>query len=989
MFDSERFPPLTSHNLNTDFQNLMRRRVQEILVVSSLYDSFLLAQDGQIHEQMTAEFMELNLSHEPNLTRVSHASQALELVAENPRFDLVITTMHLGDMQVLEFARELKKLQPDLPVVLLAFDNREFRELMRIRTEPLLERVFIWQGDFRILLAIVKYIEDRWNVEHDTSAMGVQTILLIEDNIRFYSSYLPMVYTEIMRHSQNLISESVNLYHKLLRMRARPKILLCDCFEEAWDYYTKYENNILGVISDVEFPQNGTLNREAGAEFTQRVKERRPDIPILLQSSKPDIAGLADELGVWFALKDSPTLLEELRRFMELHFGFGDFIFRLPSGKELDRAPDMRTLELRLRTVPAESIRFHAERDHFSNWLKARTEFELAQMLKPRKVSDYATLEDLRRDLIECIGIFRIERARGHVADFSREVFDPRDGFARIGTGSLGGKARGLAFANHVLHHFDFGQVFDNIRITVPPSVVLCTDVFDQFLDRNNLRGFALQEHDGEEIEERFLAAEFPTPLLAELAVLLDLAHYPLAVRSSSLLEDSQFHPFAGVYKTYMLPNNDPDPNVRLKQLAAAIKRVYASIFSPAARSYIRSTPYRLEEEKMAVIIQKLMGSVHEDRFYPDISGVARSHNFYPAPPLSSEDGVVVVALGLGKTVVEGGSAMRFCPKYPRHLMQFSATQDLLAYAQKSFYALDVSPESGAQDPAQEIQLDHYALDVAERDGTLAAVGSTYCVEDDAVHDGIGRDGMRLVNFAPILKHGLFPLPEIATRVLDMGTWGMNGPVEIEFAVNLSVPKDAPREFGILQVRPFVLSRELEELEIGDHTPETLLCQSPHVLGVGRVDDVRDVVVVDIDSYDRSRSGEVARDVGRFNAILSEKDIPYLLIGVGRWGSADPWLGIPVSWEQVSGARIIIESGFKDFKVEPSQGAHFFQNLIAYRIGYFTVNPDSRDGSLDWQWLKEQPAVEETKYVRHLRFGRPLVVRMNGHRNQGVILKPE
>lgn len=974
--------------LTAGFQNLMQNPVQEILLVSSLYDSFLLAQDGQLHEQLTNEFMELNLQHIPGLTRVSNASEAIELVEETPRINLMITTMNVGDMHVLDLAAKVHEVNPDLPVILLAFDNRDLIEMLKLKDLTGINKVFIWQGDFRILLAIVKYIEDRRNVEHDTKVMGVQNIILIEDNIRFYSSYLPMIYTELMRQSHRLISESVNLYHQLQRIRARPKILLCGTFEEAWDYYTSYEDHVLGVISDVEFPQGGVKNPEAGAEFVRRVKERRSDIPILLQSSKSKNAKLATSLNVNFLVKDSPILLKELEEFMLENFGFGDFVFRMPNGREIARAHDLRTLEEGLKTIPDESLLFHGERDHFSNWLKARTEFRLADRLKPRKVSDYASTDALRDDVVQSLSSFRRERSRGQVADFNRDTFDEASSFTRIGGGSLGGKARGLAFVNHLLNTFPLGDEFDGVSIGVPPTVVVCTDVFDQFLEMNYLRDFALRSNDEQAIEKRFLKNKFPEEIRHDLALFLELVRYPLAVRSSSLMEDSQYHPFAGIYRTYMLPNNHRNPKTRLAQLVKAIKLVYASTFSQRAKHYTTATQHRLEEEKMAVVIQRLVGSQHENRFYPDFAGVARSYNFYPTPPAKSSDGVASVALGLGKIVVEGGSALRFCPKFPRHLIQFSSPQDFLDYAQKTFFALDLERSFYEQDDSQEMGLLRFELDVAEQDGTLTMVGSVFSAENNAVYDGLSRPGVRIVSFAPILKYGRFPLADILNRVLELGARGMSCPIEIEFAVRMPTKEDSPREFGIVQIRPLLISRELEDIEIEDIEPAALICQSSHTLGFGKMDDIKDVVVVDIERFNRSDSHEVAGEVGRFNAKMVEENRPYLLIGIGRWGSADPWLGIPVSWDQISGAKVIIEAGFKDIKVTPSQGTHFFQNLTALMVGYFTVNPDSGEGLLDWGWLAQQPAVKEGKYVRHLRFDDPIVVKMNGHTNQGVVFKP-
>jgi hypothetical protein len=673
------------------------------------------------------------------------------------------------------------------------------------------------------------------------------------------------------------------------------------------------------------------------------------------------------------------------------NFSFGDFVFRLADGTEVGRAHDLKTLEELLHVVPAESLGFHGERNHFSNWLKARTEFALAHKLRPRQVSDFATLEDLRRDLIRSLQEYREERNRGIVADFDATTFDVSTSFSRIGGGSLGGKARGLAFVNRLLHDHDVETRFPGVRIAVPPSVVLGTDVFDEFLAQGDLRDFAINSPDHGAVLARFFAAPFPARYRNDLATFLELIRYPLAVRSSSLLEDSQYQPFAGIYETYMLPNDHPQLAVRLEQLIAAVKRVYASTFSEHAKAYLRATPYRLEEEKMAVILQKVVGATHGERFYPDISGVARSHNFYPAAPMTTEDGVAAVALGLGETVVDGGACIRFCPRYPRHLVQFSSVKDILRNSQRDFCALALGPapgtgRAGADQPA--FELCRCDLEMAERDGTLAWVGSTYSAENDAVYDGLSRPGVRLVNFAPILKHSMFPLAEILRLLLDIGRLGTSGPVEIEFAANLSTPPSAPREFGFLQLRPLALSAEMADVEVGSEERETLICRSSAVLGHGKIEDLRDLVVVDMHRFERGRSREAAQDVARLNAEFLARGIGYLLIGVGRWGSSDPNLGIPVSWDQIAGARAIVEAGFRDFKVTPSQGTHFFQNLTTSRVGYFTVNPDEGDGFVDWEWLASQPAIAESTFVRHLRFTDPLVVKMDGKRNEGVILKP-
>jgi hypothetical protein len=896
--------------------------------------------------------------------------------------------MHVGDMNALTLARLVKEAGLKTPVVLLAYDSRELIEFIKRHDVSEIERIFLWQGDVRILLAIVKYIEDRMNVAHDTGLMGVQAIILVEDNIRFYSSYLPAIYAELMVHSHRLVPEGMNLSHKLMRVQARPKILLCDNFEEAWDYFSTYRENILGVISDVEFFKGGELFAGAGVELARRVREAQPDVPIMLQSSVADNEAMAAEVGASFLLKDSPLVLNQLRRFMIDHFGFGDFVFRMPDGREIGRATDMKSLEELLRTVPAASVAYHAERNHFSKWLKARTEFALAHSLRPRKVSDFATLEDLRSDLIQSIRGYRQRRQRGVVADFDRAAYDAVSGFSRIGGGSLGGKARGLAFVNRLLDEAELRERFKGVDIAVPPSVVLGTDVFDAFLADNDLADFAIACDDEGALRQRFQAAALPAAVVSDLAAYLEATSYPLAVRSSSLLEDSQYQPFAGIYETYMLPNNGLDPETRLAQLLSAIARVYASTYSAHAKAYLKTTPYRLEEEKMAVILQKVVGNAHGPRFYPDFAGVARSHNFYPVAPLTAADGVAAVALGLGATVVNGEPCVRFCPRYPRHLVEFSSVRSMLRSSQREFYALDLGAGSVDADSPSGIELARYGLDVAEADGTLNLLGSTFSPADDAVYDGLSRAGVRLVTFAPVLKHGVFPLAEILNALLEAGAAGTGAPVEIEFAANLPVAASGPNQFAFLQLRPLALSREAAELELGEVDAAGMLCFSTCVLGNGRLDAIRDVLVVDYLRFERQRSHDVAIEVARLNGELVAEGVPYILVGVGRWGSSDPLLGIPVAWDQIAGARVIVEAGFRDFEVKPSQGTHFFQNLTSANIGYFTVNPEMGEGMVDWDWLAAQPAVRESSTVRHLRFAEPLAVIMNGRTNQGMILKP-
>ncbi len=972
------------------FQDLMQRRVHEILLVSSIYESFILEEDGRLDEGLIAEYQDLGLVHLPRLRRVVSGTAALERVCTDKGPDLIITTAHVGDMAATEFVRRVRSLGLKTPVVLLTHDQREV-ELLRAGGDlEAFDKVFLWQGDVRILIAIVKYVEDRWNVESDTKLVGVQSIILLEDSVRYYSSFLPSIYAVLFEHSELVLADSVNRAHRVKRLRARPKILLCSTYEEAKDYFDRYHENVMGLISDVNFAHKDKKDPHAGVEFAAYVRARHPDIPVLLQSSDGGNRKYAEELGVSFVRKGSRRLISGLTDFMVNQLGFGDFVFRNAEGHEVARASDLRSLETVLQTVPDESIRYHGARNHFSAWLKARTEFWLAHELRPRRIEDYESITALREDLCRRLREFRLGQQRGRIVDFELSTFDYAGRLARIGGGSLGGKGRGLAFANRLIEAYGVANKYEGVRVAVPPAVVLGTDVFDRFLDENDLRDFALHSNDDEELERRFAEATFPEKPATQLHAFLESIEYPLAVRSSSILEDSRRQPFAGIYDTLLLANSEGDVAERLAVLLTAVKQVYASTFRQRAKTYVEATAHRIEEEKMAVIIQRIEGAKHEDRFYPDFSGVARSHNFYPTPPLKSEEGIASVALGLGKFVVEGGAALRFCPRHPRNLMQFATIEDTLDYSQRDFFALDLTETSEVRGDEMESGLSRHDLSVAEADGTLQHIASTYSQENDAIYDGLSRKGVRVVTFAPMLKLETFPLAAILEHLLELGRWSMNTSVEIEFAGTLGVAEGEPARFSVLQMRPMVIDQEHEKVAIEGHDPEATLCVSEQVLGNGVNQEIRDVVVVDIERFERANTRAVAAEIALYNHALMQEGRPYLLIGVGRWGSSDPWLGIPVAWEDISGAQVIVESSFRDLKVQPSQGSHFFHNLITMRVGYFTVDGGDAqpEGRIDWDWLMAQPALESKDWTRLLRFEEPLTVKMDGRSGRGVILRP-
>jgi hypothetical protein len=969
------------------FGHLMPYKVQEILLVASMYDAFTLEEGGRLTELLLSEYRELNLSFSPRVTRASTGEEALKLI-DVRRFDLVITMSRLGDMEATRLAREIKEITLDLPVYNLAFNPRELAHIRSAEDASFIDRYFLWSGDGRLLLAMIKFCEDVMNVAHDTRYGDVRCILLIEDSVRFYSRYLPLLYTEILEQTQTLMEEGLNLSHRLLRLRARPKILLAGTFEEAWEIYGQYKDSLLGVISDGRFPWKGEDREDAGVEFIRRVKYVDPHTPAVLQSTNVDLGETAHQIGAGFIHKHSRHLLSELRDFMLANFGFGAFVFRLPDGTEIGRASNLKAMLQMLRTVPVESVRHHASNDHFSNWLRARTEFGLASLLRPRKVTEFAQDEDLREYLVQAISRFRRESQRGVVADFSRRNFDSTSGFVRIGGGSLGGKGRGLAFMNSILHRYRVTNRFPGVEIVVPPTAVVGTDVFDRFMNKNDLWGCALGDSDEAVINKRFLEAKLPPEIYGDLEAFLELVKYPLAVRSSSLLEDSQFQPFAGVYSTYMLANSHTDLKVRLDQLCDAIKLVYASAYSQAAKSYVEATSNRIEEEKMAVILQQMVGRRYGDYDYPHFAGVAHSSNFYPNGDMKPEEGVAAVALGLGRTVVEGGKALRFSPHLPEVLPQFGTPEDWVKNSQRQFYAVDVSDPDAYPGTRDDFNLALLDLDVAEGHGTLEPIGSVFSAENHAVYDGIHRPGVRLVSFAHVLKSRTFPLSDILKLLLELGRRTMSAEVEIEFAVVLKDGKLSSHQFGFLQIRPLAAGYEAPDIpDEALHIDEALVATSV-ALGNGRVSGLKDILYVPAERFDRGRTQEIAAEIGTFNRAFVKEAVNYLLVGPGRWGSSDRWLGIPVRWDQISGARVIVETDLDEFKVTPSQGSHFFQNLTSFQVGYLTVNAGEGISRLDWDWLAAQPAVAEGEFVRHIRLQEGLTVLIDGRSRKGVVLKP-
>lgn len=972
-----------------EFSALMPHRVREILLVASRYDAFVLEEDGQLTELIFREYrnLDLNLRYAPRFTPVRRAEEAFDLLA-GKSFDLVVATPRLPGADLRDFAARLKRGHPQLPLGVLAAHAWDLPQLDQLSAEGIVDWLFLWQGDVKALLAMIKQVEDRLNADHDVLESGVQAIILVEDETRFYSAYLPHIYTEVTSQTSRLMAEGINLSHRLLRIRARPKILLARSFEEAVALFERYTPNILGVISDVSFPRSGRQEPEAGLELVRHIKAKDQDVPILLQSTDLRFKARAEAVGATFLHKSSPSLLEDIRSFIVEKFGFGDFVFRLPDGRQVGRARDMRELLTRLAEVPDESLVFHAGRNHFSAWLKARTEFELASILRPRAVTEFKSVEALRVFLVGTLKSYLQEIQRHTITDFDLKRYDNFVAFAKIGSGSLGGKGRGLAFVHKLLSK-SHPRVPD-VEICVPKTVVLASDLFEEFLVENDLGGLIseVDELTDEEILQAFQRSRFPHERRTEFAKFLAEVSGPIAVRSSSILEDSLYQPFAGVYATVMMPNNHPSLDIRLAQLLEAVKVVYASTFQKPARDYLLGTPHRIEEERMAVLLQTLVGTRHGDRFYPTFSGVASSYNFYPFQKMRPEDGVALVALGLGKSVVGGFEALRFCPAFPQVLPQLSSTKDVLRNAQRRFYALDLKKD--AVIPGLDYDSNLLRLDVVEAlgDGVSHQIASTYLPANDTITSGVIPGGTPLVTFASLLKGHTMRLPEVIGKVLEMTSEAMGTPVEIEFAVDLKPGISTEQVFQILQVRPMVLEEMSHDVEIDADVERRAVVFSENALGHGRDEHIRDLVVVDPRRFDRSKSIEAVGAIERINLQLRAAGRNCVLIGPGRWGSQDRWLGIPVAWGQISTARAIVETDFADLEVEPSQGSHFFHNLACFGIAYFTVHEARGAGWINWDWLAELPAEREEMngIVRHIRAAEPLHVMVDGKTGKGVIL---
>ena len=967
-------------NSKIDFQDLMGHRIHEILLVASPYDAFILEEDGHLTEQILTEYIGMNFNYAPRVTRVSTGRQAMRIIKKK-KFDLIILMLRIEDQDPISLGKRIKESYPKKPVILLSFDETELKQLPNEISPKSINRVFIWSGDAVVFPAIIKYIEDRKNAKQDIANGDVRSILLIEDSPRMYSVLLPLIYKEIMYQTKNLVNRSLSQSKRLLHLRGRPKILLTPNYETAQKFFKQYKNNMIGIISDVRFPKKGVKYSEAGLDFAKWARDIDPSIPILLQSTQRENEKMADDINANFLHKESPTLLNDLREFMISNFGFGDFIFRLPNEQEVERANTIEQFVKGIESIPVESLLYHANSHHFSNWLAARTEFGLASKLRQIFAHDFNSGESLRSFLLKRLHSHK-EDSKENVLDYASARFNSdRSDFFRLCGGSLGGKARGLGFARSMINNSGIKKKFKDINIRVPKCAVIGTNEFDQFMKDNKLWEMALLGTDDKKLEKAFLNARLSIDLTLKLEVFIKENKHPLAVRSSSLLEDSQYQPLSGTYETYMLANNSRSDKKRLNELTAAIKRVFTSTFKGEARSLLDNTAHRIQEEKMAILIQEVVGIPYNgERFYPSFSGVLQSVNYYPVSYMKRDEGVAYLALGFGRTIVDGEKCLRISPEYPTILPQFYSIRSTKQSSQNEFYGLPLRAKDQRED-----DLLSFGLKQAEEDGSLKWSGSVISHEDGTIRDTLSTSGSRIVSFAPILKWDTIPFSKLAKEMLSLGKKALGCPVEIEFAVNMH--EDIKPEFCLLQIKPMVLTGLYRSKNDTGIESKKLFCKSSVTLGDGRVDNIKDLIIIKENSFDPSKTQDIAKEVSKLNKKFKNKH-KYVIAGPGRWGSADPWLGIPVQWRQISQAKAIIEVGLEDLPIDPSFGSHFFQNITSLHVAYFTVNPKNKNDQLNLEWLNDDHLLESNQYTEWYHFNDPITITLDGTTGDGEIYQP-
>ncbi|MBE9468800.1 MAG: phosphoenolpyruvate synthase [Bacteroidetes bacterium] len=972
----------------TSFKLLMQKRIYKVLIICSNYDFFMLEEDGRIDEQIFNEYVSLNLRYPPVFIQASTAEKAFRLL-EKGDIGLVITMLSVREIDAFALSKQIKDKFQNIPIVVLTPFSREVR--MKIAKENLsaIDYVFCWLGDADLLLAIIKLIEDKMNVDHDVQIVGVQTILLVEDSIRFYSSYLPNIYKIVFKQSQSFMKEGLNEHQRMLRKRGRPKILLATNYNEAIELYEKYKNNLLGIISDTRYNKDGIKDSQAGIKLFKKIRAKDKHLPFLLQSSETENEKIAKKIGVTFINKNSKLFSLNLRNYLFKNLAFGDFIFIDPvSQKEIARAKDLKQLQKRILEIPDNSLSYHINRNNFSRWLNARALFSLAEILKPYVADDFENIDEIRNYIYEEISRYRLNKGRGIISKFDNDHFDEYLIFSRIGEGSLGGKGRGLAFIDSLIKKYQLLYDYENVFITIPRTVVICTDIFDEFMESNNLYKFGLSNYNDEKILKRFVKAKLPKSLVDDLKTFISFVNNPIAIRSSSLLEDSHYQPFAGVYSTYMIPNDKTNIKKMIESLTTAIKSVYASVYFKNSKAYMEATSNVIDEEKMAIILQEVCGTKFENKFYPTISGVARSINFYPISPEKPEDGIANIAFGLGRTIVDGGITLRFSPKYPKKILQLSSPEMALKNTQKKFFALDLNIDNFKPSVNEEVNLLKLKIKDVENDNSLKNIISTYDFENNVIKDGTGLNGKKIITFSNILKYNTFPLSQILDTILEIGQKEMNNPIEIEFAVNLNTANKT-RIFNFLQIRPIVEDKETINFKIDDIPHNKTIIFSNSALGNGTIKDIHDFIYIKPKEFNAANSQKIADEIDEINAQFVKNNKSYVLVGPGRWGSSDPWLGIPVKWSQISQARVIVEAGLENYRIDPSQGTHFFQNLTSFKVGYLTINPFINDGFYDINFLDNQKAKYESKLIRHILFEEQITIKIDGKNNKGVVFKPK
>ena len=971
---------------DTPFANLMNKRIYNVLLIATKYDSFMLEDDGRVDEQIFNEYTSLSLRYPPRFTQVTTEEEALNEL-KNRNFELIICMPNMDNRDIFAAASEIKVHYPNIPIVVLTPFSKEVSK--RIANEDLsaIDYVFSWLGNSELLLAIIKLIEDKMNAPDDTASVGVQIILLVEDSIRFYSSALPHLYKFVLEQSQMFAKEALNDHQRTLRMRGRPKIKLARNYEEAVRIFDQYRDNMLGIISDMSFMHNGVKDPYAGYKFGQYVRKTGLIIPFVLESSEASNKVYAKELGASFIDKNSKSYPQDLRKKIMQRFGFGDFVILNPHTKEeIMRIKDLKDLQKKVFQIPDDSLVYHLSRNHFSRFFYSRAMFPPAEVLKHVDVSDYKDMDEARKLIFDLIVQYRRMKNTGVVAVYQKDRFDEYSNFARIGDGSLGGKGRGLAFIGAMVKRYPKRES-DNFAVNIPKTVVICTDIFDEFMETNELYPVALGDADDETILRYFLRASLPSRLIEDLMAFFDVVKSPIAVRSSSLLEDSHYQPFAGIYSTYMVPKIEEKYDM-LRTVSDAIKAVYASVFYKDSKAYMTATSNLIDQEKMAIVLQEVVGSRYNDHFYPTMSGVAGSLNFYPIGNEKAEDGIANIALGLGKYIVEGGQTLRFSPRHPHSILQMSTMDFALRETQTRFYALDLKNMAEAFSVDDAFNLVKLGLKDADAEGSLKYIVSTYDPYDQIIRDGYYPGGRKILSFVNILQHDVFPLADTLDQILRIGQQEMGRPVEIEFAVNMDPSDHTRATFYLLQIRPIVDNKEIMDEDLSLVKNEETILSSTSVLGHGIVGDVQDIIYVKTGAFNSSNNQLIAYEIEKMNRSFTDQEKGYVLVGPGRWGSSDSWLGIPVKWPHISNARVIVECGLENYRVDPSQGTHFFQNLTSFGVGYFTVNPFKGDGWFDEAFLNAQPAVEETEYLRHVRFDAPITIKMDGKKSLGVVLKP-